>query len=244
MRYTSFANILVEHEYYRGTCSSFFFVPSKSAKEEIARQNLILRDTNGCLKLFGPEDLVDSVGALCFGVCAKDPDLWNVTFFDSSDSGMVPVYVVEGNSYTIKKESLEELKKDLDVPGLMFVVKVLSRSLQKEFKPLKIQLETRKCRWRYNIKGDYSQYDIKIHSLNDGNDTFFDAEKRTDDLFVFTSKEKIPVVYGDVPKFQLRTKDTSRILMKALPNMDSRSLSRIESKGGGYEIVAESFINL
>lgn len=242
MRYSYFANLHVNHDYYRGVCSSFYFVPSNSTREEIIRQKLILREINGRLKIFAPDDLDADVNALYFGVCSNEQDLWNVTVLNHSENEM-PVFVVKDNSVTLVKEPLDELKKDLDVPNLMFFVKLCSNSVNGCI-PLKIPLETRKCRWKYNVNGDFSQYDVEIHSLNGNQDNLFDVEKISDDLTIFTSKNKIPIVYGDVPKFQLRTKDTSRILMKSLPNMNSRSLSRIESKGGGYEIVAESFINL
>lgn len=243
MRYSYFANVSVNHEYYRGRCSCFCFVPSVSAKKEMSRQKLILRETNGCLKIFAPEDLDSGVNALYFGVYSNNFDLWNVTILNHSENE-VPVFIVKENHVSLVNESLDDLKKDLDIPNLMFFVKLCSNGSENSFESLKIPLETRKCRWRYNINGDFSQYDVKIHSLNGLPNDSFDVEKKSEDLMIFTSKDCLPVVYGDVPKFQLRTKDTSRILMKSLPNMDSRSLSRIESKGGGYEIVAESFINL
>lgn len=243
MNFCRFVEVFVVHEYFKGSCSSFYFIPSKATENEMRRQNLLVRESRGSLQMVVQSELENDANALYFGAYTKEMNLWSVTVFDCPMKSGVPVFSVENGNVSLKNEALDKEHSDLKIPGLMFAVKLNPMDLNKNCR-LKIPLETRKCRWRYCINGDFSQYDVKIHSIDDGTEDTFDVEKKTENFTVFTSKSKIPIVYGDSPKFQLRTKDTSRVLMKSLPNMNSRSLSRIEIEGGGYEIVAESFINL
>lgn len=244
MNNNRFADIFVEHEYYKGRCSSFYFVPFKSTIDEVKRQDLMIRESEGSLRILSQSEPDEESYELYFGAYTKDAALWNVTEFENSGAKGIPLFDVEKKSFSPKNEPLDKIDTELVTFGLMFVVKLKKSDMKAIMEPVNIPLKTKRCRWQYCIKGDFRQYDVKIRAISDGDENLFDVEKKADNFVVWTSKDEFPIVYGDSPKFQLRTKDTSRVLMKSLPNMNSMSLLRNEVEGGGYEIVAESFINL
>jgi len=244
MRYSILADINLSHEYYRGSCSSFCFVPSAESEKEIRSRSLLVREVSGCLRILTPDNGCDGLESLFFGVGLKDPGLWGVSQLDCPEGDGIPMAVVKDGAVSFARSTKDEDEKALGNVKPLFALKILVGGSAKGHGVVEIPLKTRTCRWIYTVQGNENLDDLAVCSLRNDGKPCFTAERMGAHQVVFSSRDGYPIVFGDTPRFQLRTRKTSRIVLKALPNMDTRSLSRKELNGGGYEVVAESFVNL
>ncbi|SHK70103.1 hypothetical protein [Fibrobacter sp. UWH6] len=243
MPYRFLTDISVSHEYYGGRCSSFSFVPTEVTADEMAHRNIVLRRNLGNLQILAPNESLDNLESMRFGVFLTDSNLYGVTNLKTS-SDNISMVVVKDNTVFFSEIPLDECEKELRLRRPLFILNYQISKNHETTEILEIPLETRNCRWCYYIQGDIDLDDLKIYGLRGNDESDFDVYRKDEKSVAFISRHKYPIVYGDAPRFQLKTKKTSRLLLKAMPNMDYRSLSRIELNDNGYEIIAESFINL
>ena len=240
--YRFLAEVFVRHEYFSGRCFSFDFVPTEDTLSIFHHGRIGLKNSKGSLLIFADEEKLAESVKLSFLGYVKDFSLWNVTYFESFPSGEIPTAVVCENSVSFENRKLESFGKNLDCPRPMFGVELLLNGVGPFFSA-EIPLATRQLRWRYCVSGSLAQSQLKIWDVKSGCESPFDMECASNGSFYFTSREKVPLVYGAPPRYQLRDSKNAKILLKALPNMDVGSLAKI-SLDEGDEIVAERFINL
>lgn len=239
--YRPFVEVSVKHEYFSGRCYSFEFAPTEDALEVFRHENVEVKSSKGSLLVFADEESFAEPVKLPFLVYTKDSALWNVTCFESFLAGEIPTAVILENSVVFENRKLELFGKNVDCPRPMFGMELrLNRTVP--FFRAEIPLATRRLRWRYCINRNSAQYNLEIRNVR-GEVASFDMECASNDSFYFTSREKIPLVYGAPPRFQLRDSKNAGMLLKAMPNMDANSLAKISSNGCD-EMVAERFINL
>lgn len=244
MRSSMFADIRITHEYYKGCCSGFSIKPMAESIKEIAQRNLLLRETAGGLKILSPEKTCSDLKSLYFGVYLDDACLWNVTLLEKSDKDQVPVIIVKDGVISYDFQSERNDMNDFGPMKPLFILHLELENTKSNYGIVEIPLKTRSCRWCYIIQGNIDIDNVAVYDVKSNKTSDFEIKTKSQRQIEFISRNSYPIVYGDVPRFQLRQKNSSRILVKALPNMDLKSLARRELNNGDYEIVAESFVNL
>ena len=241
MMYRPFVEVSVRHEYFSGRCYSFEFAPTEETLETFRHESVEVKSCKETLLIFADEECFAEPVKLPFLVYARESTLWSVTCFEKCTEGEIPTAIVSENSVVFENRKLETFGGNVDCPRPMFGMELqLSRAVP--FFRAEIPLATRRLRWRYCVSGCSALCNLEILNVKSGEVAPFDMERMSSDLLYFTSREKIPLVYGAPSRFQLRDSRNSRILLKAMPNMDVHSLAKISSDGGD-EMIAERFIN-
>lgn len=243
MNYKVWANILVNHEYLGGKCGYFRFLPDNASSEIMKREGFLMNETSEGFYLIAQESAFTEDFNLVFWATPTRQDLWSVTLFDEIPKESIPF--IKANSDSTQWGSIEkvEISKEMQFPTPMFGIEISRTSEDSDIK-ITLSLKTKKMKWRYNILGisEFSEPEvIGIKSYKDS--AIFSVSTDKSGHTVFTSEQEIPLCFGAPPHFQLREKNSTKAIIKCLPNMDARAIATAILESGKPEIIAETFIN-
>lgn len=243
MNYRGWANILVHHEYFGGKCSYFRFLPDNASKEIMKREGFLMNETSEGFCLIAQNTAFDEDISLVFWATPTRQDIWSATLFSDIPKESIPFAKAKGDSLQWETIDKDSIPKEMQLPTPMFGIEI-SRSSDTPDSKITLSLSTKKMKWRYNISGlsEFNEPEItgiKNYKESAHFDVFTDASGNT----VFTSAQEIPLSFGAAPRFQLREKNSTKAIVKFLPNMDARSIATAILEGGKQEIIAETFIN-
>ena len=244
MNYKVWANILVNHEYLGGKCGYFRFLPDNASNEIMKREGFLMNETSEGFYLIAQETAFAEDISLVFWATPMRQDLWSVTLFDEIPKESIPF--VKANSDSTQWGSIEkvEISKEKQLPTPMFGIEISRTSEDSDIK-ITLSLKTKKMKWRYNILGisEFSEPEvIGIKSYKDS--AIFSISTDKSGHTVFTSEQEIPLSFGAPPHFQLREKNSTKAIIKCLPNMDARAIATAILESGKPEIIAETFVNI
>ncbi len=243
MNYKGWANILVNHEYLGGKCGDFRFLPDNASNEIMKREGFLMNETSEGFYLIAQESAFTEDISLVFWATPMRQDLWSATLFDGIPKESIPFAKANGDSLQWASIEKVEIPKEMQLPTPMFGIEI-SRSSEDYDTKITLSLKTKKMKWRYNILGisEFSEPEITgIKSYKDS--AVFNVSTDNSGHTVFTSEQEIPLCFGAPPHFQLREKNSTKAIIKCLPNMDARSIATAILEGGKPEIIAETFVN-
>lgn len=243
MNYGIWADILVSHEYFCGKYSDFTFVPEPESETTIRREGFLIQEAIGGIRLIAPEEVFASKIELVFWVYPTDRNVWSATDFENIPEDSIAFAKISQGSLQWESCTKDKIPESMQVPKPMFGI-AISNQNNVDNSRVTIPLKTKHLKWRYNISGLSVNRPVEIAGYKPNTDApSFDIVEEYADTIVFMSQQDIPLRYGAPPLFQLREKNSSKAIIKCLPNMDARSIATISLDKNRREIVAESFIN-
>lgn len=243
MNYKVWANILVNHEYLGGKCGYFRFLPDNASNEIMKHEGFLMNETSEGFYLIAQESAFTEDFSLVFWATPMRQDLWSATLFNGIPKESIPFAKAKGEFLQWGSIEKNEIPKEMQLPTPMFGIEISHSSEDSDTK-ITLSLKTKKMKWRYNILGisEFSEPEvIGIKSYKDS--AIFSVSTDKFGHTVFTSEQEIPLCFGAPPHFQLREKNSTKAIIKCLPNMDARAIATAILKSGKPEIIAETFVN-
>ena len=243
MNYKGWANILVNHEYLGGKCGDFRFQPDNASNEIMKREGFLMNETSEGFYLIAQDSAFTEDISLVFWGTPTRQDLWSATLFDGIPKESIPFAKAKGEFLQWGSIEMNEIPKEMQLPTPMFGIEI-SRSSEDYDTKITLSLKTKKMKWRYNIMGISEFSEPEVAGIKNYKDSaVFNVSTDNSGNTVFTSEQEIPLCFGAPPHFQLREKNSTKAIIKCLPNMDARSIATAILEGDKPEIIAETFVN-
>ena len=243
MNYKVWANILVNHEYLGGKCGYFRFLPDNASNEIMKREGFLMNETSEGFYLIAQDSSFAENISLVLLASPTRQDIWSATQFSNIPKESIPIAKATENSLQWESIKKVDIPKEVLLPPPMFGLEISRTSEDSDIK-ITLSLKTKKMKWRYNISGlsDFSGLEVVgIKSYKDS--AIFSVSTDKSGHTVFTSEQEIPLRFGAPPHFQLREKNSTKAIIKCLPNMDARAIATAILESGKPEIIAETFVN-
>ena len=243
MNYKVWANILVNHEYLGGKCGYFRFLPDNASNEIMKREGFLMNETSEGFYLIAQDSSFAENISLVLWATPTRQDIWSATQFSNIPKESIPIAKATENSLQWESIKKVDIPKEVLLPPPMFGIEISRTSEDSDIK-ITLSLKTKKMKWRYNISGlsDFSGLEVVgIKSYKDS--AIFSVSTDKSGHTVFTSEQEIPLRFGAPPHFQLREKNSTKAIIKCLPNMDARAIATAILESGKPEIIAETFVN-
>ena len=252
MSYNPFIKIFVEHEYsdYQ-LCPTLRLQPTKKTAYWLNQHKCIALYGPGSVKISKHEDYnVEKLSVLDFLGFCSDPNFMNYTLFENEQYESVPVYhCITPKSNNIKTDFLWEKWDSLfEVnqyvkPCFIIKLQILPNVLGEQ--KISIRLSSKKVYAKYYIMGEFTQSPTQIIDLSCSHNkiTFNEVQE---DLPVkaqaFISDRPIPLQKGCRSHFQLLEKDSSRVLLPKLPDVNPGSIIKTKALDGSSILIAEALV--
>lgn len=251
MSYNPFLKIYVEHEYADfQLCPTLRLQPTKKTTHWLSQHKCISLYGPGCAKISMHMDAkVEKMVVLDFLGFSSDPYFPNYTLFEDEQSDSVPVFFFttpKGNNVKTDYiwEDFSSWKSSLIVKPY-FIIKVQILPHVSEEQKIAVRLLSKKVYVKYYIMGEFAEEQMQIIDISYSQEKIlFNAvqEELPMKAQSFISDRPISLQKGCHSHFQLQEKNSSRVLLSKLPNVDTKSLAKSSISDGSSILIAETLV--
>lgn len=246
--YQRFVSIEIDHDYDLNSRSDLFHLhPDPECQKMIQNHQLLVRFYSKGFDLVGPQQNTLSPDHCLrfFGFC-RDPNFHLLTSPITNHTQTLYCHSSSMDSeknLTIQVKQCSEIftQKTMPFPMPHLIIDLQNYSIGDQFK---IHLHNQSIYWKYVLFGHLAQRSVQILDLDSSSpQEFMPCNNVYPHSQAFMSVQPIPLQARYNHRFQLRDRDTSKILMAQMPHPNLSTINKETNRKGMQVLVAETFIH-